>query len=276
MLPAVALGQNHPAASHIWEQAAYGNIPGITLVNLSGFNGGITTTYEPLTPESAAYTIRAAAMTTPYCASSDNTNDKAAGTGALTINVSGVNTSYAAFSETVTMNGQTSATLATANVLFINSISVLTTGSTGANTGTIRCGTGVNTAGVPAVVEAHMPIGLGRSQQAMYAVPNDYTLLCRNFALSSYGVTAAQTVQFAIQKYVDPVGSTTKVLTQEILGYINQAGTSGLGVPGIRKFAEKTVFYISALSAASTGPVAASAECLLISDAWEATSQVLF
>jgi hypothetical protein len=249
-------------AQSVWDLAAYGSAPGISHVQLHGYNGGITTTYEAVWPESGAYTVLSAAMSSPYCASTDNTNDKAAGTGCLTMRVSGVNTSYAEFSETVTLNGQTSVTLTTSNVLFINKLECLTTGSSFANTGTIRCGTGSNTAGVPAVVHAHMIIGVGQSQSAMYAVPDNHTLLCRNGTADSYGVTAAQTVQFAIDRFVDPVSA--KVLQREYFGSLNQAGSSSFTKPNYHVFEEKTVFLAQALSAASTGPVGFEFECLLI------------
>ncbi len=276
MLGAILAKADVSGSPTLWERCAYGGKPGCTFVPLDGYNGAITTTNEPLTPESAAYAIRTAAMTTPYCASSDDTNDKAAGTGALTINVSGVNTSYAAFSETVTMNGQASVNLATANVLFINSISVLTSGSTGANTGTIRCGTGTNTAGVAAVVEAHMPIGAGRSQAAMYMIPASYKLVCRDFVGTSYGTTAGQTVQFTATKYPDPVNSTSKLVQNEILGYLSQQSSSVLTSPGYRVYSEKTLVMLRALSAASTGPVHGRMECLLLSTSWVSSAQDLF
>lgn len=275
LIPTLGLSQQRQQGEgHIWEKAAYGAIPGVTQVNLNGNNGAITTTFEPLWPESAAYVPLAAAMSAPYCASSDNTNDKAAGTGCLTMLVAGVTSTYAAFSETVTLNGQTSVVLATSNILFINSLTCLTAGSTFANTGTIRCGTGSNSSGVPAVVHAHMAIGFGKTQTAMYAVPASYSLLCRNFTVESYGVTAAQTAQFVIDRYVDPVAG--KVLLREYVGILNQGGSSASVYPGIVKFAPKTVLVAQALSAASTGPAMFKADCLLISDAWAATAQSLF
>lgn len=256
-----------PSVSDLWQKCALKSTSGCTKVTIDGFNAGITTSNEPLWPESSAYTVLTAAMSTPYCASTDNTNDKSpSGTGALTVRVSGITTSYAAFSETVTMNGQTSVNLATSSVLFINSIEVLTAGSTGSNTGIIRCGTGTNTTGVPAVVHAHLPIGWGKTESAMYGVPDNYSLLCKDFVYSSYGVTAAQTVQFTISQTYSPTSG--RLDTADIAGYLNQAGSSGLLDPYIFKFGEKTILRVQALSAASTGPAHVSADCILVSDAW--------
>lgn len=257
----------------IWDLAAYGSIPGVTSLLINGNNGAITTTFEPIWPESAAYTPLAAAMSTPYIASS-STSDAPAGSGALTVRVTGVNTSYAAFSEDLTMNGQTSVNLTTANVLFINSMQVLTAGGGFTNAGTIRIGTGVNSSGVPAVVHAHMAIGFGKTQTAMYFVPANKKLLLRNITANSYGVTAAQTVQVVADMWSTPV--TAKVLQREYIATLNQAGTSAYAYPGTMIVPASTLVIFQALSAASTGPVMLQAQGLLIDLATNNISQSFF
>jgi len=261
------------SSSHVWERAAYGDVPGITHVLLNGFET-ITTTSRTMWPEQSVYTPLAAAMSSPYCASSDNTNDNVGGTGCRTMRVSGVNTSYTAFSETLTMTGTTSVNLTTANILSINKMQCLTAGTTFNNTGTIRCGTGTNTAGTPAVVHGRMSIGYGISQSFIYTVPAGHTLVCKDFVFASYGVTAAQSIQFYMDRYVDPVAG--KVLIHENIGQLNQAGTSAYVSPIYMTFTEKTILLGQALSAASTGPVQMSANCLLINNSWENSPQTLF
>lgn len=259
----------------IWDTAAYGSTSGITSIFINGNNGGITSTFEPIWPESAAYTPLAAAMSTPYIASTDNNDDgNPVGTGARTVRVTGVNTSYAAFSEDLTMDGQTSVNLTTSNVLFINSVTVLTAGSGFTNAGIIRVGTGSNTSGVPAVVHAHMAAGFGRTQTAMYFVPANKTLLLRNLTANSYGVTAAQTVQVVADMYTDPVAG--KVLQRQYIATLNQAGTSAYTYPGVLKVPAKTLVMFQALSAASTGPVMFQAEGLLIDLPTSNTQQAYF
>lgn len=257
----------------IWDQVAYGSIPGISSVPINGTNGAITTSFEPIWPESAAYTPLAAAMSTPYIASSSANDVLTSGTGAWTVRVTGVTTSYAAFSEDLSLNGQTSVNLATANVLFINSMQVLTAGSGFVNAGTIRIGTGSNTSGVPAVVHAHMAIGFGKTQTAMYFVPASKTLLLRNLTANSYGVTAAQTIQVVADTWTTPVSA--KVLQRQYIATLNQAGTSAYSYPGILKIPASTLVIFQALSAASTGPVMFQAEGILI-DAASATSNQMY
>lgn len=270
LAPFAAYGQAEPAASHLWDRALYGDKPGITAITLSGYNGGITTTYENVWPESAAYAFRTTAMSTPYCASS-SANDTSAGTGARTITVSGVDTSFASFTETVTLNGQTSVNLATSNVLGINAITVATAGSGGSNAGVVRCGTGVNTTGVPAVTEAHVAVGANVTQSLIYTVPDNCTLLCDGLSVATKHATAANTYDFVLDTSVN-LG--LKIRRQ--IGYLAAGGGNPAFFPFRLKFAKKTQLTLGALSATATDPVFASLNCLLISDAWEATAQGVF
>lgn len=97
-------------------------------------------------------------------ASSDNTNDKAAGTGALTATIRGLaKTSYLPIEETVTLNG-TGAVTTTKKFIRINGVEVQTAGSTGSNTGVL-------TTSLNSQVQDTLPIARGRSHQAVYAVP---------------------------------------------------------------------------------------------------------
>lgn len=261
-----------PGSPTLWDRAVYGDKPGLTQVDFQGYNGAITTTAEALWPESAAYTVLAAAMTSPYCASTSTDDDGApVGTGALTIRVKGLKTTFAAFSEDLILNGQTSVALTTTLVLVINSVEVLTAGTGGVNAGVVACGTGNNTGGDPAVVHAYVATGANRSMQSWYGVPAGYTLICKNWTLQSYGVTAGQTVQFILNRYVN-----LGILKTEYLGFLSQAGSSAITIPNVIKFAEKTIFKVDALSAASTGPASVRADCLLLSDSWVDTAQDLF
>lgn len=278
LLTSPAFGQNvQPGEGHVWERAAYGDIPGLTYVELRGRNGAPTTTFEPLWGESAAYTLLTAALSSPYCASTDAADDSGS-TGAETATVTGVTytaaAGYDAFSEDIILDGQTSVTLTTSAVYFINSVTITGAGSGFTNAGVVACGTGANTSGDPAVIHSYMAIGDGSAHTAMYAVPDDHSLVCRNWTLTSYDVTAAETVEFVVDSYTDPVAD--KVRVRRLLGHLNQAGASSFVNPQLIKFPEKTVVIAQALSAASTGPVGITAECLLIKDSWQGSAQTLF
>lgn len=245
--------------ANLWETAAYGSIAGlgVSYFTLNGNNGAITTTFEPVWPESAAYTFLAANMSTPYIASS-SANDTSAGTGARTVTIYGVDANFAAQTETLSLNGQTSVNLVN-SYMSINRMEVITAGAGGSNAGTIRIGTGANAAGVPAVVHGHVAIGFNQSQSAIYTVPASKSLIMRNLTMSSKGVTAAQTVEFIIDRFVNG-----GIVKREEVAVLNQGGCSSQTVPTMRIFAAKTQFMIQALSAASTGPAYVDIECLLI------------
>jgi hypothetical protein len=246
--------------AHLWERAAYGSLSGISQVTLSGNNGAITTTFEPAWPESAAYTVLAVDMSSPYIASSSTNDDgNPVGTGARTARVDCVSAAGVASSATYTLDGQTSVSL-TQTCMVINKVEVLTVGSGGVNAGVIRVGTGSNTSGVPAVVHAHVAVGTNVSDQFIYMVPDNKSLLCRNFTAGSLFTTAAAAHRFVLDVYQSAVLKRSELVSGET------GGANPFTLPILKKFSEKSVIVGQALGATSTGPATLSAECLLIDD----------
>lgn len=254
----------------VWDSATLGTNTAFTKIDLYGFNGGIPATFETVWPESSAYAPLSTAMSTPYCASSDNTADVSpAGTGARTVTVTGIDTSFASFSEVITMNGQTSVNMVTPNVLLINSMEVTTAGSGGLNAGVIRCGTGANTTGVPAVVHAHLPIGSAtavagggnKTTSFIYGVPAGKSLLCRNFSVGSVFSVAASSIQVAIDSYTN-LGLMKRVFEQDL----NNAGSNPSTYPGLIKCPEKTIIVgkLAGPTGSNVGPADLRAECILV------------
>lgn len=282
LIPSLAFAQN---VADLWDKAAYGNLPGISFVQLSGWNPAITTTFEPIWGESAAYTPQVAALSTPYCASG-NANDTSAGTGARTISVAGVNTSFARFTETVTMNGQTSVNLATANVLFIDKLEVLTAGSGLVNAGIIQCGTGANTSGDPAVTHAYLGVSSGTavpaagagygnvSESFFYGVPASKKLVCRNIQCGSVFATAAAGHECVIDGYTNSTG----VMKRYFVQMQHNTGTNPSQYPGLVVFPEKTLLIgkMAGVTGSDVGPASMKAECLLITDSLVNSNQVSF
>jgi hypothetical protein len=134
--------------------------------------------------------------------STDNTNDIAAGTGALTVRVTGLDASGDAQTNDVTMTGQTAANTAdTFSAVF--EVLVLTTGANNANTGVIYVGTGTFTAGIPAVRMLSMEVGYNRSTSAYYVVPNAKTLYLRS--LIATVSTTNKDVEVVIKSSVDGI-----------------------------------------------------------------------
>lgn len=257
----------------LFEQAALSPSAGVQYVHLRGYNGAMTTTYEMAWPESAVYTVGTSALSTPYCASA-NANDTAAGTGARTIRVSGATiagSTLTAFTETVTMNGQSSVNLATANVLVIHSIEVLTAGSGLGSAGIIQCGTGTNSSGDPQFPHAYLAAysetsnsaNVNKSEMFLYAVPDNYKLICSNIKLGSSFATAASSGAYALDAYL--TGGIPKRLTQ---GFIHNTGSNPGGQSEFVVVPENTVLMgkVAGPTGSNTGPVTLSADCLLVAD----------
>ncbi len=171
-----------------------GNIPGRTGVNIRGHDetvpaGGPFGLSPGFGGQSAQFDQSAidrnATPAVVKVASSDNVQDKAAGTGALTVSVQGLDSNGDAQSETVTMNGTSEVTTSN-SFSAIHQLVVLTTGGNNANVGTIWCGTGTFTTGVPAVRMMSMEIGHNISLGAYYVVP-----LAKQFVLRQFIATVA-------------------------------------------------------------------------------------
>lgn len=137
------------------------------LLQLEFQNTDIDSTTTPETLWDVGGTINwttAAGATTLVSASA---NDAAAGTGARTVLVTGLDANRDIISETVTLNGVTPVNL-TNNFFRVNSMTVVTAGSTGYNEGalTLQINDGV------AKTASHMPAAFSRSSTGFYSVAN--------------------------------------------------------------------------------------------------------
>lgn len=105
--------------------------------------------------------------------SSSDANDTAAGTGARTVYIKGINGTGSETDEIVTLNGQTEVNTAH-TYTFIQQVTVMTVGSGGKNAGNIYVGTGTVTAGVPAVVYGIAATGENNSLTGAWVCPAGY------------------------------------------------------------------------------------------------------
>lgn len=286
LIPSLAFAQVEPEAHHLWEAAAYGEISGITKVSLFGWNPGITTTFEPVWGESAAYAPLSVAMSSPYCASSSTNDVLTSGSGAWTARVYGVNTSFAAFTEDINLNGQNSVTLTTTNILFIYKIEVLTANTGGVNAGIIQCGTGANTSGDPAVTHAYLGVssptavpasgaGYGNiSADFMYAVPSGYKLICTNIQCGSVFATAAAGHECVIDGYTN----LSPLFKRYFIQMQHNTGANPSTYRGYVTIPEKTIVIgkMAGVTGSDVGPSSMNADCLLIKDTWKDTAQGIF
>jgi hypothetical protein len=164
-------------------QVARGQITGHKTVFKFGYNSDVGATKETIWEQGGLYAYPASA--TVMTVSSSSTDDTAAGTGARTVEVFGLDADYNEINEVVTLNGQT-AVNTTKSYLRINRGIVRSAGSGGVNAGTIYTGTGTVTAGVPANVYLSIN-GDGDNQtlMALWTVPAGYTAFLTKMALST-------------------------------------------------------------------------------------------
>lgn len=157
-------------------EVAKDGVNGHALKQVFGHCEAVSTTEVTLwpVPTPALYVWPSAAANMTL--SSSSANDTSAGTGAQTVQVIYLDSSYVEqTSDTMNMNGQTGVTIqkdaADVDILRIQEIKVLTAGSSEENEGVIYVGTGTVTAGVPAniygVIELHHNISL----HGFYTIP---------------------------------------------------------------------------------------------------------
>jgi hypothetical protein len=144
---------------------------------------------------------------------SSSANDAAAGTGARTVTVQGIGTSYAAVSEVVTLNGTGVVALANAYI-HINKLIVATAGSGQTNAGTITAR--VASAGA---TMAHMDTGKSASQTSMFMTAASQVYLSLNQVLGTNG--AANAVCTFDQEFFTPGG----VLTRDNTFHLDRAAS---------------------------------------------------
>ena len=137
-----------------------------------GFNADVDDSLETVWAQGGLYSYLASASVLKV--SSSSTADTSAGTGARTVELSGLDTNYDEISETVTLNGQT-AVNTTNEFLRINRMVVRSAGSGEQNAGVIYAGTGTVTTGVPANKYATIAIGDNQTVMALWTVPRGYT-----------------------------------------------------------------------------------------------------
>ena len=156
-------------------QVARGQIPAHSALHKFGYNPEIGVTDETIWAQGGLYVYPATAST--MYISSSSTDDTAAGTGARTATVSGLDANFTQISETVSLNGQVGVQLNGAlNWYRVNRIIVNTAGSGGANAGVLYVGTEATpTGGVPTNKYATVAIGDNQTLMCIWTVPSGYT-----------------------------------------------------------------------------------------------------
>jgi len=238
-------------------QVARGQIEGHSSVCQFGINTNVGQSAETVWIGSSVYSFPASASVLKV--SSSSTDDVAtSGTGAWTVRVEGVDASYEAVSETVSLNGQT-AVNTTNSYLRVNKVMVLTAGTGNASAGTIYAGTGTVTSGVPAVVVSQTGSSSNESENAFYTVPVGYTAYICRYTVSSGNSTANtySTFQLRIRPYGGVFG-TKSYLIAPGSGLFECEAAVPSAVP------EKADIEVRAFTSAGTAVVSAQLQIVLV------------
>jgi hypothetical protein len=165
------------------QAVAEGDITGHVPWTKIGYNGAIGTTEETVWTNSSQYVFPTVAGQMEVV-SSDNAQDIAGGTGALTVRVGYLKSDYSESSVTLTMNGTTAVPtgLTHADMWRVNSFRVMTTGTNNAPVGnlTLRGVGGGTTYG-------YIRLGKTRARTAVFTVPLAKTLYVTSIAFSAVG-----------------------------------------------------------------------------------------
>lgn len=234
-------------------QVARGLVGGISAVNKFGRNPDVDIGTEDLWGGGALWVAPTAARVHNI---TGGANDTAAGTGARTVSVNGLNGSYVDTTETVIMNGAGGVNTVNSFVIIHRKI-VLTAGSDGVNSGAI-----VATAAVDGTVSNTILAGKGQTQFCIYMIPAGKTGYLQQY---DAGLDAGATANVEVELFATPFG-----------GALNLKGTvplSGAGTSyGIKKypvpleFAEKTLLRLRATSDANNVNVVGTFDLYLVTN----------
>lgn len=194
-------------------------ISGACVLTLTGYVGSVTEvsftgpSKQDVWPGDSGSTLSYTWQTTARTLeiTSTSANDTSAGTGARTVYITGLSSTYAEQSETVTLSGLTA--VETANTyLRLNSMYVATAGSGGTNAGRITARSATDGYRVATIYAA-----TGETTQAIYTVPLGQSLRVR--CLNS---GASQAESGFVQLWYRPYGGVFRLIASGKIGVITE------------------------------------------------------
>jgi hypothetical protein len=238
-------------------QVSRGQIQGHRNVTVFGFNPDVDATQVSVWPLPSLITFPAAAL--QMTVSSTSANDTAAGTGARTVVVQGLDANYNEVTETVTLNGQTAVTM-TASLLRVNYAYVRTAGSSNSAEGDIYIGTGTVTAGVPATAYDIIKLDYNNTTTGSYTIPAGYTGYVSQGLFSTGQAGGSNPVQGRLlSRGVNNIRMTAAITTINN-GVANYVFEYPLAVP------EKTTLEATAIGSSSNNSVSSMFIIVLVKE----------
>lgn len=242
-------------------QVSRGQISFHRNVTVFGFNPDVDTTQVSVWPLPSLITFPASAL--QMTVSSSSANDTAAGTGARTVVVQGLDANYNEVTETVTMNGQTAVTM-TASLLRVNYAYVVTAGSGNSAAGNIYIGTGTVTSGVPATVYDIIKLDYNNTTTGSYTVPAGYTGYVSQGLFSTGQASGSTQVEGRLLTRGTNNIRMTAAITTLNNGVANYVFEYPVAVP------EKTTIEATAIGSANNNAVSSMFILLLVANSYDA------
>ena len=176
---------------------AEGDIAGHAPWYKNGFTAGATTSETDIWTGATSYVFPTAEMGMEVV-SSDNTQDKAGGTGALTVKIYYLTAAGVAKTETVTLNGTTVVPTAATDIFRVNAFTVASTGTGGKPVGNISLR---HLSDTP--VYSQITAGYTKDRNLIYTVPAGKTLYITSIAVSSLNAGADKGCRFTLRATYD-------------------------------------------------------------------------
>lgn len=236
-----------------------GDISGYSYVEKFGSNLNVGSDIETIWNNGGVYTYLTSAAIV-YCDTivADDGEDNAAGTGARTVTIQGLDASYHAVEETVTVGGAPSST----EFLRVNRAFVATAGSIGTNTKPVLISTGANGTGtVLANISTHgagtNEEGFGQTFLGLYTIPAGKTGYLTQWTIGANGNTGVNSY-LRYKPYLN--GNIFRTL--DTMFFVNGHFTKNYSVP--LKLDEKSDIEVQAYNSATGVGVSTSFNIILI------------
>lgn len=236
-----------------------GLIDGYSYIEKFGANFSIGADLETIWAQGGKYTFLSnAAVVYADTIVADDGEDKSDGTGARTVLVEGLDSSYHAVSETLTVGGAASTT----QFLRVFRISVATAGSVGTNTKPILISTDANGTGtVLGTIATHgsgsNEEGFGQSQIGVYTIPAGKTGYLTQWTVGSTGTSACHAF---LREYEQVNGQIARTLDN--LFFLNGLQTKHYTIP--LRIPEKSDVEVQAYNTATGVAISTSFNIILV------------
>lgn len=236
-----------------YADVARGRIFGASVVHKFGRNSDVGTAFEDIWETGGVYSWPTSASTLE--AISTDANDTAAGTGARTVTIEGLDADFNEISETITMNGVSASSATALSFLRVNRAYVVQSGAyssttSGSNIGNITIR--VSGAGATqATIQVDALAGKGQTEIARYTVPAGKVAFVKSVFINVDSTKNAATIAFFQRRSADTIVApfTSKRLVVEfdgVLGETALAPTTPIG-----PFPAKTDLWFAAHAGAA-------------------------